>query len=172
LQHMSKRFIIVAGVGLVVLLLGMAVVVPALAEEPAEEPCPGHFGRFGWGLGLMGFGARGGWAIFDAVAEALELTPEELFGKLHGGETLADIAGDDLDAVLEAVNSAKAAAMQEAIEQAVKDGRLTQEQADWLLKGRELGFMHGGRGFRRGTKGRLGGFIQPRGPLTVPTTPL
>ncbi len=170
---MSNRFVVLAGVGLVVLLLGAVIMVPALAQEPAEEPCPGPFGRFGRGFGVMGFGTRGGWAVFDAVAEALELTPEELFGKLHGGETLADVAEDQgasLEDVHEAVRTARDAAMQEAIEQAVKDGRLTREQADWLLRGRELGFMPGPRGFGHGMKGSFGGFMRPRVPLAAPTT--
>lgn len=170
---MSRRFIVLAGVGLLVLLLGAAIVVPALAQDPADEPCPGPFGRFGRGFGLMGFGGHGGWGVFDTVAEALQLTPEELFGKLHGGETLADIAegqGVALEDVQEAVRAARDVAMQEAIEQAVQDGRLTQEQADWLLKGRELGFMPGGRGFGRGMRGHFGGFMQPRVPFAAPTT--
>jgi hypothetical protein len=166
---MSKRSVVLAGVGLVAILLGAALVVPALAQEPAEEPCPGHFGRFG----LMGFGARGGWVVFDAVAEALRLTPEEFFVELRTPKSLADIAEDQdvaLEDVQEAVKRARAAAMQEAVEQAVKNGRLTQEQADWLLKGRELGFMPGRRGFRHGMKGRFGGFARPRVPFSAPST--
>ena len=89
---MSRRFIILAGAGLVLALLGAAVVVPAIAQEPAEEPCPGHHGRFGRGFGLMGFGARGGWAVFDAVAEAVGLAPEEFFAELRTDKTLADMA--------------------------------------------------------------------------------
>jgi hypothetical protein len=40
--------------------------------------------------------------------------------------------------------------MQQAIEQAVEDGRLSQEQADWLLKGLEQGLFPMGRGFGHG----------------------
>jgi hypothetical protein len=167
---MNKRSIVFAGIGVVVLLLGVALVVPALADEPEEGSCPGYLGRFSRGFGIMGFGARGGWTVFDTVAETLGLTPEELFSKLHGGDTLADIAGDDLDAVHEAVGAVRSAAVQEAIEQAVTDGRLTQEQADWLLKGQELGFMPGRRGSWGGMKGHFRGSMRPRGPLAPSTT--
>jgi hypothetical protein len=156
---MSKRLMILAGVALVVVLLGAAVVVPALAQEPtpepeapSEAPCAPH----GRGFGFWG----GSWDTFDAAAEALGLTPEQLFAELRTGKSLADIAeaqGVDLETVQEAMNAARAEAMKEAIEQAVEDGRLTQAQADWLLKGLELGFLPGGRGFGFG-HGMGGGF--------------
>jgi len=169
---MNKRSMILAGAGLMVILLGAATVVPAIAQEPAEEPCPGRFEGFGRGFGPLGFGRHGGWAVFDAVAEALNLTPEEFFTELRTEKSLADIAdkqGVALEDVQEAARTAKSAAMQEASEQAVEDGRLTREQADWLLRGRELGLMPGARGFRRGMKGRFGGFIPPRVRFTAPT---
>jgi hypothetical protein len=89
------------------------------------------------------------WAVFDAAAEALGLTPEGLFAELHGGKTLSEVAeerGVELETVQEAMKAARVEAMKEAIQQAVEDGRLTQERADWLLEGLEQGFLpRGGR---------------------------
>ena len=150
---MKKKLMILAGSALAVVILGAALIVPTLAQEPAPEPgapldCRGR------GFGLWG----GGWSVFDAAAEALGLTPEGLFGELHGGKTLADVAGDDLEVVQEAVQAARTEHTKEAIAQAVEDGRLTQEQADWMLEGQEQGFMRGRGGFGHGMRGGKGGF--------------
>lgn len=147
---MNKRLMILAGAALTVALLGAAVVVPAFAQEPTPTPKA----PYGWHGGRWGFGFWGGsWANFDAVAKALGLTPEQLFAELHAGKSLAEIAeakGVDLQKVYDAMNAARVEAMKAAIQQAVKDGRLTQAQADWLLKGLELGFLPRGRGFSFG----------------------
>ena len=59
---MKKRFVILAGAALAVVLLGATVVVPAFAqEETPEAPCGGH----GRGFGLWG----GSWTMFDTAAE-------------------------------------------------------------------------------------------------------
>ncbi len=84
------------------------------------------------------------------MAEALGLTPEALFSELHAGKTLEEIAeaqGVDIQTVQEAIQSVRVKAMKEAIEQAVADGKMTQEQADWLLEGIEKGYMPMGRGW-------------------------
>ncbi len=107
---------------------------------------------------LAGFlGHRGGWfgrglcgqAGLEAAAEALNMTPEELSTQLWGGRTLADLAekaGVDLQKVRDAVNQACVQALKDAIEQAVQDGRLTREQADWLLQGLDRGYWGPGAG--------------------------
>ena len=50
--------------------------------------------------------------------------------------------------------------MKDKIAQAVKDGKMTQEQADWLLQGLEKGYTGKGRGgmfgFGHGPMGRGG----------------
>lgn len=175
---MKKRFMILAGAALAIVLLGAAVAMPAFAQE--ETPTPeAPFGCRGRGFGLMG----GSWTMFDTAAEALGLTPEEYFAELHAGKTLEEIAeaqGVELEAVQDAMNAARAEAMQEAIEQAVEDGRITQEQADWLLEGleqgffpmgRSFGFGHGMRGgFGRGMKGGFGGFAPQRAPSVAPSS--
>ncbi len=125
--------------------------IPALAqEEPIEGP------PFGMGHGRgMGMGWQQGlWTMFDTVAEALGLTPQELFSESHDeGKRLTDIAeeqGLDMQEVYDAMKARRADTMREAIQQRVEDGSLSQEQADWLLEGLEQGFFPGGRGFGRG----------------------
>ncbi len=96
-----------------------------------------------------------------AAAEALGLTEEELSLQLWGGRTLAELAdqaGVDLQTVQDAVEDARMQNRQARLDQAVEEGKVTQEQADWLLEGLENGFVGGGSGgmmSRRG--GRFGG---------------
>jgi hypothetical protein len=132
------------------------------------------------GLGGMLGGGRQDWTEFDAEASALKLTPTQLFEQLHSGKTLSDIAtaqGVDLSTVQQAVQNARTEAEKAAIAQAVKDGRMTQAQADWLLQGIQNGW--GGFGGFGGGMGRgMGGHAGPGGqsapnapaPTTTPST--
>jgi predicted DNA-binding protein YlxM (UPF0122 family) len=167
----SKKWVAVAGMSVaaaIVLLVGGIVggvvtgVIPALAQEVVDDGPP--FGMWhGHGMGRGGFGWPGGaWTMFDTAAEALGLTPEELFAELHADKSLAEVAeeqGIDLDAVYDAMRTARGEAMREHIEQAVEDGSLTQEQADWLLEGLDQGFFPGRRGFGFGHGHGFGGRI-------------
>jgi len=181
---MSKRLMIVAGVALAAIVLGAALVLPTLAQEPT--PTPKAYGWHGWGRGFgigRGLCGQGG---LEAAAEALGMTADELSTQLWGGRTLAELAdkaGVDLQTVRDGVEAACEAARQEAlaafrdaIEQAVTNGDLTREQADWLLKGIDLGFMPGGRGFGRGfgfgpgMRGRFGGFAPMWLPFAAPSS--
>lgn len=116
------------------------------------------------GMLLDQFG-EGFWSIYDAVAEALGMTPENLFVKLHDGQSVAEIAeeqGVEMEEIRDAVEDARVEMRKQAIEQAVENGRLSQEQADWLLEGLEQGFVPRGqdfgpgRGVRPGHGGRGG----------------
>jgi hypothetical protein len=157
-----NKFLKVAGIATLVAVVGVVAVVGiALAQEPTPDGWlgPGH------GFGLMG--GRGGWDIFDAAAEALGLSPEQFFTELHGGKTLTDLAeekGVDPQTVYDATAAVRKEAMRQGIEQAVEEGQLSREQADWMLQGLEQGWM-GGHGFR-GHGLRPGGFnpeVQPQG---------
>jgi hypothetical protein len=173
----SKKWAAVAGMAgafaavlVVAGLVGgaLAGVTPASAQEQEPTPTPttkcdlGGWHLFGWG---------GSWTLFDTAAEALNLTPEELFSELHSGKTLSEIAdaqGVDLQAVQDALNANRADAFKQSIEQAVADGKITQEQADWMLEGLEKGFYGGGRGLGlgggfRGGHGLGGGHAFGRG---------
>ncbi|MBM3136096.1 MAG: hypothetical protein FJZ89_12615 [Chloroflexi bacterium] len=169
---MSKKMKILAGAVLLVVLLGAFMAVPALAQPTTPTPTPkvtnGWGKGFGWGRGLGCWGG-GSWTEFDAAAQALGLTPEQLFAELHAGKSLSDIAtakGVDLQKVYDAMNADRIAAMKASIEQAVKDGKLTQAQADWLLKGMELGFYPKGRGFGHGFGGFRFPFMTPKSSST------
>lgn len=146
-------------VGLLVLsVMAVILVGGVLADESAPTPLA-QVSRFHGGGPGFGFG-RGlcGETGLEAAAGALGLTADELSTQLWGGRTLADLAdraGVDLQTVRDAVESACQTAMRDAIEQAVVDGTLSREQADWMLEGLENGYMGGG--FGRGF-GRFGGF--------------
>jgi hypothetical protein len=167
----KRRTILVISVLAVMALASLVLVGTALAQTstpaPSTPTTPAPFWGKGWG---RGFGCWGGnWAVFDAIAEALNLTPTQLFEQLHSGKTLEEIAqaqGVDISKVQEAAQAARVQAMKDAINQAVKDGTITQDEADWLLQGLEKGYLPGrwGRGgFGRG----MGGW----GLKATPTTP-
>jgi hypothetical protein len=150
---MTKKTLILLSSGTLIalLLVGLAGWTVASAQE--TTPTSSASVSSGWHGPGRGFGfgwARGTWTLFDAAAEALGLTPEELFVESHGGKSLDEIAeerGVEMDAVQEAMNAARAEAMQDAIEQAVEDGYLSREQADWMLEGLGLDFFPSGQGF-------------------------
>jgi hypothetical protein len=143
----------------------LAQELPERLEQAWEPSGPtGHIlGPFGQAF----------WTAYDAVAEALGLEPQAFFTKLHDGRTVAEIAeeqGVQMDEVRDALDSAQVEARKQAIEQAVDDGRLTQEQADWMIEGLEQGYVPHGRfgSHRRGlgfgkNSGPGGGFMPGHG---------
>jgi len=160
---MLKRgilYTILGTAGALVLLVGGLSVSSVSAQEitPPDDDAPAG-GIWGWGRGLFGFGRGGQWTMFDTAADVLGLTPLELFSELHGGETLEEVAeaqGVEMETVQEALSAAREEAQRDAIAQAVEDGTMTQEQADWLLEGMENGYMPQGRGFGHGVQGGRG----------------
>ena len=127
--------------------------LPERLEQPwqPEGPKGGLFGQFGDAF----------WTRYDAVAEALGLDPEDLFTELHDGQTLAEIAeelGVDTEEIRQALDEAGEALRAEAIQQAAEDGRITEDQAEWMLEGLEKGFLPRERGLGCGE-----GFQAPRG---------
>jgi uncharacterized membrane protein len=151
----KKRLVLLGGLSLIVVLVAsLAGAAFVFADEPTPTP-EAPFCFHSRGFGLWG----GSWTMFDTAAEALGLTPEEFFAKLHDGVSLAEIAeeqGIELEDVYDAMNVDRVEAMREAIAQAVEDGSITQDQADWLLEGIERGFFPMGQGF--GLRGMRGGF--------------
>jgi len=79
----------------------------------------GHFGAMGMAMG------------HEAAAKALGLTAEQLHTALEGGKSLADVAKDQKVSVASLVKAMVAAA-QAQLATAVKDGRITQAQADTM----------------------------------------
>ena len=168
-----RIFLGVLGVLALITVVGVLAVSSALAQTPTPVPqaeTAAPWGR-GWGHGC-GFGFAGGsTAAFDAVAKSLNLTPTQLFEQLHSGKSLSDIAqaeGVDLQKVQDAANAVQTQAMKDAIAQAVRDEKMSQAQADWLLQGLEQGFLPGRGGFGHGMRrGGMRGFGAWRAPSTV-----
>jgi hypothetical protein len=164
---------------LMIAALGVSSAFAQTATPPATTNTPQTHG---------GFGGRGmcGQAGLDAAAKALKMTSEELKAQLWGGQTLsglAEKAGVDIATVQSAVQAACQQAQIDAINQAVKDGKITQALADWLIEGIDKGYIGGKGGFGmrfgmgfgmemggRGGRGfhGFGGFGAPNG--TAPNT--
>lgn len=155
----KKTLVLLSGATLVALLLtGLVGVSAAFADEPTPEAEAPFGGRGGGRRGGIFGGFGGQWTTFDTMADALGLTPVELFTELHGGKTLEEVAeeqGVEMEALQETMQAAREDAMRQRIEQAVEDGAMSQDQADWMLQGLEQGYGPMGRGFGHGRGGRL-----------------
>ncbi len=87
-------------------------------------------------------------AGLDAVATALGMTAEELSAEFRKGKVLAQVAvekGLDPIVVQQAIHAATKAGPKAAIQQAVADGQLSQDNADWLLLGLEKDYWGAGQ---------------------------
>jgi flagellar hook-basal body complex protein FliE len=132
-------------------------------EDFVNNPLP-KFGAHGPGVHA---GIKAG-PDLSAVASALGVTEDELRTQLRGGKSIAQIAKDhnvDVDKVIDAVVNAAGA----KIDQAVKDGKLTAQQAEKAktnLRDRITRMMNGeGPGPMKGF-GRLG--RRGHGPAMMP----
>ncbi|MDQ1565338.1 MAG: hypothetical protein QOF96_218, partial [Actinomycetota bacterium] len=97
-----------------------AILAALKAARPDHGPGDGH-GRGGPGFGNL-----------DAAAKALGMTTDELRTALDGGKTVAGIAKDKGIEVAK-VADALVADLKSHLDAEVKDGELTQAQADELL---------------------------------------
>jgi hypothetical protein len=157
---MNKRRWIVLGGLLAALVVTAALSTQAVFADAATPPAPPDE-RNGAPAGPRG--PRGlGPAELEAAANALGMSTDELSAALQGGKTLEDQAiaqGVDIQVVQDAIKSAHKARMLEDITQAVADGKMTQDKADWLILGLENGYLDGpGFGFGHGM-----GFGGPQG---------
>ncbi|MFQ5410207.1 MAG: hypothetical protein ACE5FI_17490 [Anaerolineales bacterium] len=131
-----------------------AVADGTLTQEQADRILS-HEGRPGRGPE----GPNGRRGNPEALAEALGMTVEELQAAKAEGLTLEELAAQQ-GTTVEDVHAALQAAREEAIQQAVEEGRLTQEQADAILNGER---PSPGSGFGPGGVGHgPGGFGGPR----------
>ena len=160
----NKMSVLIAGLLLAVVVMGVIGATNAYAQGGTDAPLHGR-GPGGRGLGLEGL---------QAAAEALNMTTDELINALRSGQTLeqlAEAAGVDIQEVQNAIQAAQSESFRTRIQQAVTDGTITQEHADWLLEGLEKGFIGGPGGF--GLGGPHGG-LGPRPdqtPTAQPTQP-
>ncbi|HAV76978.1 MAG TPA: hypothetical protein DCX53_06445 [Anaerolineae bacterium] len=155
---MNKKYLIVIG-GLLAALLVVGVVGATSAYAQASANTPMH------GRGPGGEGHKLDGAALEAAAEALGMTTDEVTSALKDGKTLQDLAdeaGVDIADVRAALQAVRETEMRDRIAQAVEDGKMTQEKADWLLEGLDKGFLDGpGFGGPRGPKGGNAPFGQP-----------
>lgn len=145
----NKISVLLGGLLIALLVMGVVGTTAVYAESPLGAQLHGRGPGGGRGLG--------GEAL-QAAAQALGMTTDELIDALQSGQTLEEIAeaqGVELETVQEAIQAVRETEMRERIQQAVDEGAITQEHADWLLEGLEKGFLGGRGGF---------GFDGPRGP--------
>lgn len=135
---MRKRIIIGISILVVAVLavVGFAWARTAYAQTQTP-PYPGYgYGMMGGQYG--GFGMMGNWDygpmhqyMVAGLAEALNLTPEEVQSRIDNGETPWQIAqAQGLSD--EQIQQVMLDAHDKALDEAVKAGLLTQEQADWM----------------------------------------
>lgn len=166
----NKKSILIGGLLVALLVIGVVGATNAYAQTPTGTPL--HQGGPDGGRGGRGLGQL----ELEAAAKVLGMTSDELSTALQGGKTLDQIAQDanvDIQDVQDAIQAAHATEMRDRIQQAVTDGTITQENADWLLEGLDKGFI--------GVPGAFGfghGFGGPHGPgpagdngQTPPTQP-
>ncbi len=145
-----KKLIFVA-VALAVLAATFTVVGPAFAQTPN----PQNPAQPGYGYG-MGRGSRGGMGgqqfahgegflhdeMVAAFAAKLGVSVADLEKQLDAGQTVAQIAAAK-GLTAEQFQTLWTEARAQALDAAVKSGKITQAQADWM-KTRGVGMMAGG----------------------------
>jgi hypothetical protein len=152
--------------GLLVALLAVGVIGATNAYAQSADTVWQH------GRGPGGGGRGLGQVELEAAAKVLGLTADEVSTALQSGSTLQDLAdqaGVELADVQAAIQAAHATEMRERIAQAVADGTLTQENADWLLEGLDKGFIGApgtGFGMGHGGHGKPGGGFGPMNQTT------
>lgn len=145
-----KKWTVLAAIALV--LVAVVATAPAvLAQGPGSGYGPGDgdgpidggafgpgygsgsgaFGpRFGRGMGggMYGLGGPDN-SLIAVAAEVLGIDRTDLVAELQGGATIADVAGDAVDEIVDAFLAPRAERLQELVGE-----RLTQEEADaWLV---------------------------------------
>jgi hypothetical protein len=144
----NRKTLLISGLLIVLLAVGVIGATTVFAQSPTDAPL---HGRGPGGRGLSD-------AALAAAADALNMTTDELSTALQSGQTLEELAeeaGVNIEDVRAAIQAVRETELRERIEQAVDDGTITQEHADWLLEGLEQGFLNGpgGFGFGHGPKG-------------------
>lgn len=125
---MVRKLVTVLGTAIVAGVIGLFVVGTVFAQGPTATPTAP---QTPWG-GAWGGVCRGAGVVSDTITKLLGMTEDQIYAERSAGKNLSDIAKEKgvtdqqlIDAML--------ASRQEVIDQAVKDGQITQEQADWML---------------------------------------
>jgi hypothetical protein len=165
----NKKSILIGGLLVALLVIGVIGATSVYAQAPTNTPL--HEGGPGGGRG------RGlGQPELEAAAKVLGMTTDELSTALQSGKTLEELAQTanvDVQDVKDAIQAAHATEMRTRIQQAVTDGTITQENADWLLEGLDKGFIGvpGAFGFGHGFGGPHGPGLGGDSTQTPPTQP-
>jgi hypothetical protein len=146
---MKKTILIV---GLVILALGILGVGAVFAQGPSPYAGNGPMTLApGASAGVQNGGGYLHTYMVSAFAEKLGLKIEDINARLTAGETMYDIAiadgvkAEDFPALMSEVRL-------QALNAAVEDGVITQEQADWMSsRGFGRGGMMNGNGYGNGT---------------------
>jgi hypothetical protein len=161
---------------LAVIALGVAGFAYAQTQTPPwpdQYYGPSMMQNRGFGPGMMGRWGAGGYGLMheymeDAFAEALGITHEELEAKLDAGETMWSITrsqGLSDNEITKMMMDART----KALDKAIADGILTQEQADWMIQRMQ---QMQDNGFGPGNCPMNGGAFGPgRGPAWRGNTP-
>ena len=152
----KKKFVLIGGLLAALVIVAVIGATNAYAQDqgPTDPPQLGE----GRGPGGGGRGWKDG-AGMEAAAQVLGMTTDELTAAMKEGKTLKQIAeekGVDYADVQAAMQTARDTALRERIQQALDDGKITQEHADWLLEGLDKGFLDGPGGFGVGFGGPHG----------------
>jgi hypothetical protein len=147
---MKKTLFVTVIVITILAALALATLAFAQSQTPPDpdQPYTGRpgYGMMGHGQGMMGGrwnqGTQGSATtgtygpmheyMIAALAQAFNLTPEELEARHAAGETMWDIATDQ-GLTQEQFTETMLQARTAALSQAVAEGVITQEQADWML---------------------------------------
>jgi hypothetical protein len=172
-----KKFVVTLMV-VAVVVFALSAVGVAYAQSPTQTPGTGT-GRMGGRVSQNGLGGAnrtsGEGILHDymiaAYAEKLNIPVADLEARLGSGETMAQIALSE-GLTFEQFRTLMVEVRTQAINQAVADGTLTQEQADWMMT-RGAGQMAGGqmsngRGMRGSGQGQ---FANPDCPYYSQTNP-
>ncbi len=126
---MKKTLIVIAVLGILALTFGAAGLVYAQGGNPPATPYAPGSGRGP----MMGYGQTGPIHTYMTAewAKVLKLSVDEINSRLASGQTMYQIAlaeGVKAEEFYSLMNTVRA----NAIAAAVKDGVLTQAQADWM----------------------------------------
>ncbi len=143
---MSNKLIwSIGAIALAVVLVTSIGVTAALAQddttgttETTDVPVPSHRGHDRHGKLRLSDDA------LAAAAEVLNMTTDELTSELQAGKHIAELAeeaGVEEQDVWDAINAVRVVEIRAEIAQAVEDGTMTQEKADWLLEGLDKGYL-------------------------------
>ncbi len=143
---MKKTLVIALIVAAAVGLVAAGAAFAQGNQPPVRTSNPGgdfgHMGGYGPMMGADGDEGPMHDAMVEAFADALGIPADELESRHDAGESMYDIAlsegftADEFYAIMADARSA-------ALEAAVADGTMTQEQADWM---NSRGAGHGGYG--------------------------